>query len=70
MLTQIERIIEGKFCFDTQKDEFYLKHGNSKLEFNLVAEGIRKIALIWQLAKKMELSKKALFCFGMNRKQT
>ena len=57
MLTQIERIIEGKVFFDTQKDEFYLKHGNSKLEFNLVAEGIRKIALIWQLAKNGTLEK-------------
>lgn len=51
MLSQIERIIEGKVFFDAARDEFYLKHGNSKLEFNLVAEGIRKIALIWQLVK-------------------
>ena len=37
----------------TVSDErFYLKPGNqAKLEFNLVAEGIRKIALLWQLIK-------------------
>lgn len=57
MLDQIEKIINGKVFFDTKKDEFYLKKGNSKLEFNLVAEGIRKIALIWQLAKNGTLEK-------------
>lgn len=57
MLNQIEKIIEGKVLFDPHKDEFYLKHGNSKLEFNLVAEGIRKIALIWQLVKNGTLEK-------------
>lgn len=51
LLNQIEKVIDGKVYFDAKKDEFYLKKGNSKLEFNLVAEGIRKIALIWQLAK-------------------
>lgn len=51
LLTQIEKIIEGKVFFDEKRDEFYLKRGNSKVEFNLVAEGIRKIALLWQLVK-------------------
>lgn len=33
-------------------DRFYLKPGTqAKLEFNLVAEGLRKIALLWQLVK-------------------
>lgn len=56
-LDQIEKIIEGKVFFDNKRDEFYLKHGSSKLEFNLVAEGIRKIALIWQLVKNGTLEK-------------
>lgn len=51
LLDQVERIIDGKVHFDEKRDEFYLKKGNSKIEFNLVAEGIRKIALLWQLAK-------------------
>lgn len=51
LLSQIEAIIEGKVFFDKERDEFYLKHGNTKIEFNLVAEGIRKIALLWQLVK-------------------
>ncbi len=34
------------------EERFYLKPGNqAKLEFNLVAEGLRKIALLWQLIK-------------------
>lgn len=51
LLSQIEAIIEGRVFFDKERDEFYLKHGNTKIEFNLVAEGIRKIALLWQLVK-------------------
>ena len=51
LLDQIEKIIDGKVTFDGKRDEFYLKKGNTTLEFNLVAEGIRKIALLWQLVK-------------------
>lgn len=41
-----------------QNDEFYLKPGSqSLLEFQLVAEGIRKIALFWQLIKNGTLEK-------------
>ncbi len=50
-LAQIEKIIDGKVVYVPEKDEFYLKKGNSKQEFNLVAEGIRKMALLWQLVK-------------------
>lgn len=57
ILYQIEDIIDGRVFFDRTKDEFYLTHGKSKLEFNLVAEGIRKIALIWQLVKNGTLEK-------------
>jgi len=56
-LDRLEKIIEGKVFFDVPKDRFYLKHGNSKVEFNLVAEGIRKIALLWQLMKNGTLEK-------------
>lgn len=62
LLSQIEAIIEGKVFFDKERDEFYLKHGNTKIEFNLVAEGIRKIALLWQLVKNgMLVSGSVLF---------
>lgn len=41
-----------------QDDRFYLKPvTQAKLEFNLVAEGLRKIALLWQLIKNGTLEK-------------
>lgn len=51
LLKRIETIIDGKVLYDKKKQEFYLEHGNSQMEFTLVAEGIRKIALLWQLIK-------------------
>ena len=56
-LREIEKIIDGKVIYDASKDEFYLKKGASKQEFNLVAEGIRKMALLWQLVKNGTLEK-------------
>lgn len=51
MLKKIERMTNGQIIYDATKDEFYLKKGNSRQEFNLVAEGIKKMGLLWQLAK-------------------
>lgn len=59
-LKAIEKIINGTVYFDNRRDEFYLKKGNSKQEFNLVAEGIRKMALLWQLVKNGTLEKGAI----------
>lgn len=56
-LNKIEEIIDGKVVYDPVKDEFYLKKGKSWQEFNLVAEGIRKMALLWQLVKNGTLEK-------------
>lgn len=47
MLRHIEEIKEGKVVYDAKRDEFYLKVGGSTQEFNLVAEGIRKMAILW-----------------------
>lgn len=60
-LKRIEEIIDGTVTYDTKKDEFYLKKGQSKQEFNLVAEGIRKMALLWQLVKNGTLEKGSVF---------
>ncbi len=60
MLMEIEKIIHGRVAYDSQNDEFYIKQGNSKQEFNLVAEGIRKMALLWQLVKNGTLEKGSL----------
>lgn len=51
ILKSIEKIIGGTVSYDGKRDEFYLRAGNSRQEFNLVAEGIRKMALLWQLVK-------------------
>lgn len=49
-LEVLQKISTGKVTL--QDDRFYLKPGTqAKLEFNLVAEGLRKIALLWQLIK-------------------
>ena len=49
-LELLKKINQGKVT--VSEDRFYLKPGNqARLEFNLVAEGIRKIALLWQLIK-------------------
>lgn len=57
MLKSIEKIINGTVLYDAKKDAFYLKKGNSKQEFNLVSEGIRKMCLVWQLVKNGMLEK-------------
>ena len=49
LLPKLEKIMDGKVFFDSMKDKFYVSKNKSKMEFNLVAEGIRKIALLWQL---------------------
>lgn len=46
----LQKINNGKVAVNDER--FYLKPGTqARLEFNLVAEGIRKIALLWQLIK-------------------
>lgn len=55
-LNVLQKISDGKVTL--YEDRFYLKPGTqAKLEFNLVAEGIRKIALLWQLIKNGTLEK-------------
>jgi predicted ATP-dependent endonuclease of OLD family len=59
LLNRLENMLDGKVYFDPAKDQFYItgRAEKSKLEFNLVAEGIRKIALLWQLVKNGTLEK-------------
>lgn len=57
LLKKIQKMTHGTVLYDANRDEFYLKSGSSKQEFNLVAEGIRKMALLWQLVKNGTLEK-------------
>lgn len=55
-LSVLQKITLGKVT--VSEERFYLKPGTqAKLEFNLVAEGVRKIALLWQLIKNGTLEK-------------
>ena len=46
----MQQITNGKVTVENEK--FYLKPSNqARIEFQLVAEGMRKIALLWQLIK-------------------
>lgn len=49
IMGELERIVGGKALYDANKDEFYLRTGQTRLEFPLLAEGLRKVALLWQL---------------------
>ena len=52
----LQKISSGKVTLHDER--FYLKPGTqAKLEFNLVAEGLRKIALLWQLIKNGTLER-------------
>lgn len=57
MLKAVERMTYGTVVYDPKRDEFYLKSRNSRQEFNIIAEGIRKMALLWQLIKNGTLEK-------------
>lgn len=57
MLKAVEKMTQGTVLYDVKRDEFYLKSKNAKQEFNLVAEGVRKMALLWQLIKNGALEK-------------
>lgn len=55
----LHQITQGRVTVADER--FYLKPGNqARIEFNLVAEGIRKIALLWQLIKNGTLEKGAM----------
>lgn len=55
-LDVLQKISDGKVTIDNER--FYLKPGSqAKIEFHLVAEGLRKIALLWQLIKNGTLER-------------
>lgn len=58
-LRRLQQIMHGRVSVADER--FYLKPDNqARIEFNLVAEGIRKIALLWQLVKNGTLEKGAV----------
>ena len=47
ILNQLAKVLEGKVSFSNE--EFFLNSRQGKLEFTLVAEGLRKLGLLWLL---------------------
>lgn len=51
MLIAIESVIGGSVIYDASLDTFFLYKDDVKEEFNLVSEGIRKLAILWLLVR-------------------
>ena len=47
LLTTLQKTIEGKVT--TKEEEFFLRNKQGNLEFSLLAEGMRKLGLLWLL---------------------
>lgn len=52
---KLEKLMTGKVTL--KGEHFFIKNENTELEFTLMAEGIRKLALIWLLIKNGSLEK-------------
>ncbi len=61
LLTVLQKAIEGKVVI---KDEtFFLKNSQGELEFMLLAEGVRKLALLWLLIQNGILWSGSVLCW-------
>lgn len=49
LFPDLERALKGKVTIDNE--EFFLRSGQGKIEFTLLAEGIRKLGLLWILLR-------------------
>ncbi|ABZ83031.1 conserved hypothetical protein [Heliomicrobium modesticaldum Ice1] len=55
LLRKLENVLEGKVV--TEGETFFLKNNQGMLEFTLLAEGLRKLALLWLLIQNETLLK-------------
>ncbi|RME81896.1 MAG: AAA family ATPase, partial [Zetaproteobacteria bacterium] len=58
LLERMQRLIKGKVA--TKEEEFFLRSKRGNLEFPLLAEGMRKIGLLWLLVQNGTLSKSSV----------
>lgn len=56
-MIRLENIIGGRVIYDEQTDSFYIKNKGKQMEFNLLAEGIRKLALVLKLIQNGAIDK-------------
>lgn len=54
LLLNLQREMHGKVV--TRKEEFFLETGKGEFEFTMVAEGLRKLSLLWLLIQNGTLS--------------
>lgn len=70
LLATLQKAIEGRVA--VKNEEFFLRSKEGNLEFSLVAEGIRKLALLWLLIQNGVLQEGSVLLWdgGMNLKPT
>ena len=61
LLDILQRSMDGKVI--AKNEEFFLKNKQGELEFTLLAEGIRKLALLWVLIQNGTLFKGSVLCW-------
>lgn len=61
LLDILQKSMDGKVV--TRKEEFFLKNKQGELEFTLLAEGIRKVALLWVLIQNGTLFNGSVLCW-------
>ncbi|VAW43990.1 Putative ATP-binding protein [hydrothermal vent metagenome] len=61
ILTLLQEAMDGKVI--TKNEEFFLKNKQGELEFTLLAEGIRKLALLWVLIQNGTLLRGSILCW-------
>jgi predicted ATP-dependent endonuclease of OLD family len=61
LLAILQRAMDGKII--SKNEEFFLKNKQGELEFTLLAEGIRKLGLLWVLIQNGTLINGAILCW-------
>ena len=62
LLSKLQRLVGGRVRYENE--EFVLSNKDGNLEFTLLAEGLRKLGLIWLLIRNGTLWRPS--CFGTN----
>ncbi len=61
LLNVLQKSMDGKVV--TKNEEFFLKNKQGELEFTLLAEGLRKLALLWVLIQNGTLTNGSVLCW-------
>ena len=61
LLEILQRSMDGRVV--NKNEEFFLRNGQGELEFTLLAEGLRKLALLWVLIQNGNLLRGSVLCW-------